>query len=125
MRTSVILAAALALCGCGDPKPLSMAATAESSRATLVTGLDAWKAGKSAEQMADFSPPLTFMDDDLAAGAKLIDYKVEGDGQVRGTGYTYIVTLKLQEKDGAKARDKKFGYRVVTEPKHVIAREDR
>ena len=38
-----ILLAVFALAGCGgDPKPLDMAATPESSRAALVTALDAW-----------------------------------------------------------------------------------
>ena len=57
--------------------------------------------------------------------ARTVHAGFEGDGKVRGTGYSYVVTLKLQEKDGAKTRDKKIAYRVVTEPKQVITREDR
>jgi hypothetical protein len=125
MRKFLLLAAALAPSGCGDPKPLPMAATAESSRAALVAGFDAWKQGKTPQDMQALSPPLTFADDDLAAGAKLLDYTIQGDGQPRGTGYSYTVLLKLQGKDGAKVRERKIAYRVVTDPKPFITREDR
>jgi hypothetical protein len=126
MRIVLVCAAALAVCGCGDPKPLDMAATPESSRAALVAALDGWKAGKSVQELAAQSPSVTVMDDDLNRGAKLLDYKIDGDGQPRGTGYSYVVTLTLQDKDGAKSpATKKVYYNVVTEPKHTVFREDR
>ena len=125
MRKFIPLVAVLALGGCGDPKPLPMAATAESSRTALVAGFDAWKQGKSPQDMQSLSPALSFTDDDLAAGAKLLDYTIQGEGKPRGTGYSYTVLLKLQGKDGAKAREKKIAYRVVTDPKPFITREDR
>jgi hypothetical protein len=102
-----------------------MAGTPESSRAALVAALDGWKAGKTHAEMAAGSPPLIFQDDDLLGGAKLLDYAIEGDGQARGTGYSYVVNLKVQEKDGAKVREKRVAYTAVTEPKHAVTREDR
>jgi hypothetical protein len=126
MQRIIIPIAALALCGCGgDPKPLSMAATAESSRAALVAALDGWKAGKTAEELAAQSPPVRLIDDDFHGGMKLLNYKIETEGHVRGIGYSYIVTLTLEAKDGAKPTTKKIPYNAVTEPKYVVSREDR
>lgn len=126
MYRIVILALALGLAGCGDPKPPPMAGTPESSRAALVAALDGWKAGKTFQDLSSQSPPITFVDDDLNRGTKLLDYKIEGDGEARGTGYSYVVTLTLQEKDGGgKGRTKKVAYTAVSEPKQAVTREDR
>lgn len=119
-----LMAVALALAGCGDPKPMSMAATPESSRAALVTALDAWKAGKTPQDLLAGSPPLLFVDDDINR-SKLADYKIEGDGAPKGTGYSYVVALTLQDKDAGKTRPKKVAYTVVTEPKLAVTKEDR
>lgn len=126
MLRIVLPVAALALCGCGgDPKPLAMAATPESARAALVDALDGWKAGKTAQELAALSPPVTLIDDDFHGSRKLLDYKIESDGQARGTGYSYIVTLTLQSKDGGKNTTRKIPYNAVSEPKRVVSREDR
>jgi hypothetical protein len=126
MKRIIIPLAALALCGCGgDPRPLSMAATPESSRAALVAALDGWKAGKTAEELSDQSLPVRLIDDDFHGGKKLLDYKIESEGKVRGIGYSYVVTLTFEGKDGAKRTTKKIPYNAVTEPKHVVSREDR
>lgn len=125
--TTLPLLAALAAAGCGGgPKSLPMAGTPESCRAALAAALDGWKAGRSYQDLAAQSPPVYFMDDDLDRGAKLLDYQVEGEGRPLGTGYSYVVTLSVQDKDGAKppAR-KKVAYTAVTEPKHAVTREDR
>jgi hypothetical protein len=123
MRTAVFLAA-LGLAGCGT-KPPPMAGTPESSRSALAAALDGWKAGKTAKELSDQSPPLYFLDDDFTRGAKLLDYRVEGDGKPLGTGYSYVVTLTLQDKGGGDSRARKVAYTAVTEPKHVVTREDR
>ena len=65
------------------------------------------------------------MDDDLTRGAKLLDYAIEGEGTPRGTGYSYVVALKFQDRDGAKTRDRKVAYTAVTEPNHAVTREER
>lgn len=122
MRSTILAVAALGFIGCGgDPKPLPMAATPESSRATLVSALDGWKSGKTFQQLLDQSPPLIFQDDDLNRGAKLADYKIENAGEPRGTGYSYLVTLTFQGKD----KPKKVYYTAVTEPKLAVSRDDR
>lgn len=126
-RTIIPFVLVLAAAGCGgDPPPLPMAGTPESCRAALAAALDGWKAGRSYSDLAAQSPPVLFVDDDLNRGTKLLDYKVEGDGRPRGTGYSYVVTLTVQDKDGAKPpAKKKVAYTAVTEPKHAVTREDR
>ena len=73
MRYTILLVAALGLTGCGDPKPLPMAATPESSRAALVAALDGWKSGKSFQDLLNQSPSIILQDDDLNRGTKLAD----------------------------------------------------
>ncbi len=122
MRYTILLVAALGLTGCGgDPKPLPMAATPESSRAALVAALDGWKAGKSFKDLQNQSPSIIFQDDDLNRGTKLVDYKIESEGQARGTGYSYVVTLTLAGTE----RPKKVAYTAVTEPRLAVSRDDR
>jgi hypothetical protein len=103
-----------------------MAGTPAACRAALVAALDGWKQGRTYQKMADESPPVLLRDDDLNRGAKLLDYRIEGDGQARGTGYSYVVTLTLQDRGGAKTpARKKVAYNAVSEPARGIFREDR
>jgi hypothetical protein len=101
-----------------------MAATPESSRETLAAALDGWKAGKKPADLLAASPPLTFVDDDVNGDWQLAEYKVEGDGKPRGTGYAYTVSLTLQSKDG-KTRTKKATYTVATTPNRAVIKDDR
>ncbi len=127
MHRTLLVAAVLGLAGCGGhPKPLPRAGTPESCRAALVAALDGWKQCRTYQEMARESPPLLLRDDDLNRGAKLLDYQIQGDGQARGTGYSYVVTLTLQDRGGAKApTTKKVAYNAVSEPARGIFREDR
>ena len=97
----------------------------ESCRAALVAALDGWKQGRTYQEMAGGSPPLFVRDDDLNGGAKLLDYQIEGDGQPRGTGYSYVVCLVLQGRGAGPAAKKKVVYNAVSEPCCGVFREDR
>jgi hypothetical protein len=102
-----------------------MAGTPESTREVLYAALDAWKSGRSFQEISAGTPPIQFVDDDLSGGTRLVDYKIEGEGKPRGTGYIYVVTLKLQEKNGGRTREKKVAYIAVSEPNRAVTREDR
>jgi hypothetical protein len=126
VRNLILLAIVLvAFAGCSEQKPLPMAATPESARAALNTALDGWKAGKTVQELQAGSPPLVFVDADINRGSKLTDYRVEGEGTPRGTGYSFVVVLTLEDKDSKKTRTKKVAYTAVTEPKHAVTLEDR
>jgi hypothetical protein len=116
---------ALALGGCGEPKPPPMAGTPESTREVLVAALDGWKAGKSFRELQNGSPPVVFVDDDLNAGVKLLDYQIEGEPGVFGTGYSYVVTLTVEPRGGRGPTKKKVAYTAVSEPNRAVSREER
>jgi hypothetical protein len=124
MLRPIVLLAALGLSGCGTSSP-PMAGTPDSSRAALVEALDGWKEGKTYQQLAEQSPSINVVDDDLNRGTTLLDYKIEGEGQPSGTGYSYVVTLTLKDPSGGATRTRKVAYKAVTEPKRAVTREDR
>jgi prepilin-type N-terminal cleavage/methylation domain-containing protein/prepilin-type processing-associated H-X9-DG protein len=116
----------LAIGGCGDPKPPPVAGTPESTREVLVAALDGWKAGKTFRDLKDGSPPVIVVDDDLNAGARLLDYRIEGEPTLFGTGYSYVVTLSLEPRSAARGPTrKKVAYTAVSEPNRAVSREER
>jgi hypothetical protein len=121
----LLFATALGLTGCGGAKSAPMAGTPESSRTALVSALDGWKAGKTAQEFAGDDALIYFLDDDLNRGRALLAYRIEGEGQALGTGYSYVVTLTLQDASAGKTMTRKVAYTAVTEPKQVVTREDR
>jgi hypothetical protein len=123
MNRLLVLFALGAAGGCSaEPKPLAPATTPEASREALTAALDAWKQGKTRDDLARRSPPVYLLDDDFARGRKLADYRVEGDPKPVGTGLTYVVNLSFA--DGPPAA-RRLAYRVVTDPTISISREDR
>jgi hypothetical protein len=120
------LAVTIFASGCSSDAKAPMAGTPETTRATLVVALEGWKAGKTYQDLSNQAPALYVVDDDLNRGTRLLDYQIEGEGKVLGTGYSYVVTLIVQDRDGARAPSKrKVAYTVVTEPKLAVTREDR
>jgi hypothetical protein len=114
-------AAVLLLAGCGSDQPLPMATTAEKARPAIEAALNAWKDGKTPDDLQKQSPAVYLLDADFKRGAKLANFTIDGDGRPYGTGYRFDVTLQL---DGGKAGGKKLAYRVVTDPTVSISRED-
>ena len=125
-RTAFMIVTTIAIGGCGDPSPLPMAATLETARPALVAALDGWKQGLTYQELMDRSPSLYFRDDDLNRSLQLLDYSIEGDGQPNGTGFSFVVSLNIQDREGARPPvRKRVAYTVVTRPKTAISREDR
>jgi hypothetical protein len=103
-----------------------MAATPESSQQALVAALEGWKQGDGFQELSDRTPSVSVVDDDLYCGLNLLDFRIESEGEPRGIGYTYVVSITVQDKNGAKSPvRKRVAYTVVTEPKHAIIREER
>ncbi|VTR98724.1 hypothetical protein [Tuwongella immobilis] len=111
------------LVGCGEPAPLGMATTPEESLAALKSGLDAWKSGQSQADLRSKVPAVFFQDDDFTRQRKLIDFQLQEPGKVVGIGYSYRVTLTLQE-PGKSPIKRQLAYRVVTTPVVNITREE-
>jgi hypothetical protein len=124
MNRLVFLLAATALAGgcSAEPKPLGPATTPDAARVALAAAFDAWKQGKTRDDLARQSPPVYLLDDDFARGRKLTDYRVEGDPTPVGTGLTYVVHLSFAD---GQPPTRRLAYRVVTDPTISISREDR
>jgi len=121
----ILLSALLASVGCsGEAQPLAMATTPERSREVLILGFDAWKSGTTQKDLAKQSPPLFLGDDDYYRGWKLVDYKIDGEPKVVGTGIAYVLSLTILEPGKSAPTTKKRAYRIVTEPNIAITKED-
>lgn len=99
---------------------MGMATTPGDARATITAALDGWKQGVSQQAMAASRPPMFLQDDAFAKAAPLLDYSLEGEGKVVGTGISQVVNLSF--KGEGKAR--RVAYRVVTRPHKVVTREE-
>jgi len=112
----------LSLCllsGCGrtlDPN----ADPAEADKA-LRTALEAWKGGKSPDDLKQGRPPILMNEDDWRTGKRLLDYEME-KGSLSGRQVRCRVRIKLQGADG-EAADREAVYIIDTVPRIVIVRD--
>ena len=95
---------------------------AERARETLVSTLDAWKSGETAEAYTARSS-VTAIDSKWQAGTKLVGYEVLGDGQMDGFDWQLKVRLSLKDSKG-KSFDEKAIYNVSTTPALVVVRNE-
>src|SRR5207302_5342115 len=94
----VILTVGL-LSGCGG-RSAGPAADADVGEKALLTALEAWKGGKSQQDIEKGSPSIIMNEDDWRTGKRLLDFKV-GEGSMDGRQVKRKVQIKLQDKDGA------------------------
>jgi len=121
---SPILAAlfALLLVGCSRlPQPASTFDSGAAKRA-LVESLEAWKAGEVAA-LRGLMPPIRFVDDDLAAGLELDDYRLNDPEGVIRPHQGVVVELFVQRKGGSLIR-KRAEYQVSLWPTVSVLRAD-
>jgi hypothetical protein len=108
--------------GCTGRDPTEVSTQSDRYRNLLTTALDAWKAGTPGA-LLDLQPPIRFVDDDLAAGRKLLTYELDGpDDKVRPFENVYV-TLTVQAADGKKI-ERQVGYQVSTEPTPAVLRSE-
>ena len=88
----------------------------------LRTALEAWKSGKSQQELADQQPSIIMNEDDWRERKRLIDYRMEEEGTLHGRQVVWRVQIKLQDKSG-KAEDHKAKYVIDTTPRIVIVRD--
>jgi len=95
----------------------------DAARKTLTDALDAWKEGR-AGGLSEASPPIRFVDDDLARGARLVDYEPSATATSIRPFENVAVTLTLEDRTG-KAVKKRVSYQVGLEPTLTVLRSDR
>lgn len=116
------VAAATLLAGCGgigtarDP-----VAVAVQNRALLRDALEAWQAGRVAE-LAHRAPPIRFVDDDQAAGLKLVGYEIKNPPPgLDPPGVAVTLTLRDAKRH---AIVRHASYRIDTGAEVVVQREE-
>src|SRR5271156_6109007 len=84
----------------------------------LRAALEAWKGGKSQDDLANDVPPIIMNEDDWRTGKRLLEYKM-AEGALSGRQIRCRVKLKLQEKEN-KTTDRDAVYIIDTIPRIVI-----
>ena len=105
--------------GCG-PSLDPAVDPAEADKA-LQTALEAWKSGKSPQDLTKSRPSIVMNEDDWRVGKRLLHFEME-KGAVSGRQVRCRVRIKLQDKDN-KAVDRDAVYIIDTIPQIVIVRD--
>jgi hypothetical protein len=87
----------------------------------LRTGLDAWKSGKSPEDLEKARPSIIMNEDDWRTGKQLLDFTMD-KGAKSGRQVRCKVHIKLQGKDGT-TTERDAVYIIDTTPRIVIVRD--
>lgn len=103
--------------GCGHQQP----ADPDQARATLATALDAWRAGRSIDEVTNGNPPITVADPSWKAGYKLSRYQVAENTRAAGFDLKIPVELWLEDPKG-KAVQEKVKYTVSIAPSRTVIR---
>jgi hypothetical protein len=111
-----LVLAALPL-GCSGPKP----ADPEQARATLAMALDAWRDGRTIDEVTKGSPSITVADPEWKAGFKLSRYQVAETAKFAGFDLNIPVELWLEDPKG-KAVQEKVKYTVSVQPARTVIR---
>src|ERR1043166_4047521 len=117
--TIAIAFAPLVLTGCS--RGLDPDADVDVADSALRTGLDAWKSGKTPDDLEKGQPSIIMNEDDWRGGKKLLDFKME-KGALSGRQVRCKVRIKLQAKDG-KTTERDAFYIIDTTPRIVIVRD--
>ncbi|MGC8639494.1 MAG: hypothetical protein ACP5XB_06400 [Isosphaeraceae bacterium] len=110
--------AILTLSGCSGSS--AHAVDTPRARDALVTALDHWKSGDQPRSVTS----MTIQDFEWQDGAKLLDYKLLGDGQARGANLSIKVKLTLSPTSAkSKKLEKDVYYLVGTSPSVTVFRD--
>jgi len=91
------------------------------ARETLALALDAWRDGRSVEDVTHGNPPITVADPAWKAGYKLSSYQVAETTRAAGFDLKIPVELSLQDPKG-KAVQEKVKYTVSVQPSRTAIR---
>lgn len=94
------------------------------AREVLQSTMEAWKQGKTPEQLAEASPPVIAQDFDWMQGKKLTAYTINPKDAPTGSNLTCQVTLQLEDKEG-NPEEKSVYYVVGTSPGLSVFRDAR
>ncbi len=115
-RPATLLLLAVPL-GCGGLEPTDP----DMARETLSLALDAWRDGRSLDDVTNGSPPITVADPAWKAGYKLSSYQVAETAKAAGFDLKIPVQLSLQDPNG-KVVQEKVRYTVSVQPSRTVIR---
>lgn len=99
-RPSCLLVLAMALLptvvGCGKPADLALGGDSASARASLSSALDAWKGGRSPDELKNGIPAVWVSDEDWRAGHLLADFTIDEEPLPNGTTWRVFANLTLE-----------------------------
>lgn len=87
----------------------------------LKAALEGWKKGEAPAALKGGTPTITVQDLDWIGGARLVDYRVDGEGKNNGPNLQVPVELTLKTPDGKQVQ-KKVSYIVGTSPYVTVFR---
>jgi hypothetical protein len=103
--------------GCGGQQP----ADPDQARATLTTVLDAWRDGRTMDDVTNGSPAITVSDPSWKSGFKLARYQIGESTKAAGFDLKIPVELWLEDPKG-KAVQEKVKYTVSVQPARTVLR---
>ena len=103
--------------GCGGLEPTDP----DLARETLSIALDAWRDGRSVDEVNGGSPPITVADPAWKAGYKLSSYQVAEATKTAGFDLKIPVELSLQDPKGKTVKEK-VKYTVSVQPSRTVIR---
>jgi hypothetical protein len=103
--------------GCGGLEPTDP----NLARETLAIALDAWRDGRSVDDVTGGSPPITVADPAWNAGYKLSSYQVSETTRTAGFDLKIPVELSLLDPKG-KAVKQNVKYTVSVQPSRTVIR---
>ncbi|MHB1559190.1 MAG: hypothetical protein ACYC61_17185 [Isosphaeraceae bacterium] len=103
--------------GCGRQQP----ADPDQARATLVLALDAWRDGRTIDDVSGGSPSIVVADPSWKAGYRLSRYEVADTTRAAGFDLKIPVELWLENPQGKPVREK-VKYTVSIRPSRTVIR---
>jgi hypothetical protein len=103
--------------GCGGLEPTDP----DQARETLSLVLNAWRDGRSVDDVTNGSPPITVADPSWKAGYKLTSYQVSEATKSTGFDLKIPVVLSLEDPKGKAVREN-VKYTVSVKPARTVIR---
>jgi hypothetical protein len=92
------------------------------ARETLRTALESWKKGDKADALQSASPPIYVIDAEWQGGAKLKDFQIVGDGEVKDAQLFCPVRLTVAGPGGQDVK-REVMYIISTAPNLTVSRK--
>ncbi len=108
--------------GCGAGQ-IRVAGDADAARQALTQVLDAWKSGKSADDLKSGSPSVVAVDEDWAGGKELKSYELVEHPQENGSHWRVFANLTLATK-GKTGKPEQVCYAVTLGSPTSVLRSD-